>query len=200
MSGKGVVEAAVGLGSNLGDRLGYLCAARDRIAALPGTDSIEMSPVYETEPVGVAEAYQSMTYLNAVLLVRTTLDVEEWSRRLHALEDELYRVRTGERNAPRTIDIDLLTYGDVRMDRPDLRLPHPQCLTRRFVCQPLADLRPDYVVPGQSQTVAQILATLPERPWVRRYVQGDGEPAKAAERRRRPSKATGSNRGLSTEP
>ena len=64
---------------------------------------------------------------------------------------------------------DLLTYGDLRMDRPDLRLPHPQCLTRRFVCQPLADLRPDYVVPGQSRTVAQILATLPERPWVRRF-------------------------------
>ena len=163
------IEAAVGLGSNLGDRLAYLREARDRIAALPGTVSVEMSPVYETEPVGVAEAYREMTYLNAVLLVRTTLGVEEWSRRLHALEDELFRVRTGERNAPRTIDIDLLTYGDVRRDRPDLRLPHPQCLTRRFVCQPLADLRPDYVVPGQSRTVAEILASLPKRPWVRRF-------------------------------
>lgn len=166
------VEAAVGLGSNLGDRLGYLQEARDRIASLPGTVSVEMSPVYETEPVGVADSYRALTYLNAALLVRTTLGVEEWSRRLHALEDELYRVRTGERNAPRTIDIDLLTFGNLRMDRPDLRLPHPQCLTRRFVCQPLADLRPGYVVPGQSRTVAQILATLPERPWVRRYAPG----------------------------
>lgn len=163
------VEAAVGLGSNLGDRLGYLFEARDRIAALSGTVSVEMSPVYETEPVGVSEKYRAFTYLNAVLLVRTTLGVEEWSRRLHALEDELFRVRTGERNAPRTIDIDLLTYGDLQMDRPDLRLPHPQCLTRRFVCQPLADLRPGYVVPGQRRTIAEILATLPERPWVHRF-------------------------------
>ena len=162
-------EAAVGLGSNLGDRLGYLREARDRIAALPGTVSVEASPVYETEPVGVADAYRGLTYLNAVLLVRTLLDVEEWSRRLHALEDALFRVRTGERNAPRTIDIDLLTYGDARMDRPDLRLPHPQCLTRRFVCQPLADLRPGYVVPGQSRTIADLLASLPDRPWVRPF-------------------------------
>ncbi len=177
-----IVEAAVGLGSNLDraarnapgapaatSRLGFLQEAVDRISDLPGTVSVEASPVYETEPVGVPEEFRALTYLNAVLIVRTELDVEEWSRRLHALEDELYRVRTGVRNAPRTIDIDLLTFGEIRMDRPDLRLPHPQCASRRFVCQPLADLRPGLVLPGETRTISEILGSLPVRPWVRPF-------------------------------
>ena len=182
--------ALVALGSNLGDRLANLQAAHDLIASLPGTLSLEASPVYETEPVGVSDAHRSLTYLNAVLAVRTTLDVETWSLRLHAIEDALHRVRTGERNAPRPIDVDLITYGDVRMSRPDLTLPHPRAAERRFVLQPLADLRPDLVLPGESRTVSALLASLPSSPWVRATSfttlreggapKGQGEPAKTS--------------------
>lgn len=161
------VEAAVGLGSNLGDRLAHLREARARIAALAGVGTVWSSPVYETEPVGVPEAYRDRLFLNAVLVVETKLGVEDWSRELHGIEDALYRVRTGERNAPRTIDIDLLTYGDLRMARPDLTLPHPQCAARRFVCQPLADLRPDWVLPGRARSIREILSGLPAEPSVR---------------------------------
>ncbi len=162
-----VVKAAVGLGSNLGDRLGYLREARSRIAALPGVVALRSSPLYETEPVDVPSDYRELHYLNAVLMVETRIDVEEWSRVLHAIEDDLFRRRTGERNAPRTIDIDLLTYGMVQMSRPDLTLPHPQCTKRRFVCQPLADLEPDLRLPGEKLTIREILADLPESPVVR---------------------------------
>ena len=182
--------ALVALGSNLGDRLANLQAAHDLIASLPGTLSLEASPVYETEPVGVSDAHRSLIYLNAVLAVRTTLDVETWSLRLHAIEDALHRVRTGERNAPRPIDVDLITYGDVRMSRPDLTLPHPRAALRRFVLQPLADLRPDIILPGESRTVSALLASLPSSPWVRATSfttlreggapKGQGEPAKTS--------------------
>lgn len=162
-----MVEAAVGLGSNLGDRLAHLREARGRIAALAGVGAVASSPVYETEPVGVPDAYRDRLFLNAVLVVETTLSADDWSRALHAIENELFRVRTGERNAPRTIDIDLLTFGSLVVTRPDLTLPHPQCVRRRFVCQPLADVRPDWVLPGQSKRVLELLGDLPPTPSVR---------------------------------
>ena len=162
-------DAIVALGSNQGDRMRMLRAARDLVARLPGTLAIETSPVYETEPVGVAERHRERTYLNAVLAVRTTLDVETWSRQLHAIEDALGRVRTGEPNAPRPIDVDLVTFGDLRLSRPELTIPHPRAMGRRFVFQPLADLRPNLVLPCQTETVSSVLASLPETPWVRPF-------------------------------
>lgn len=115
------------------------------------------------------ERHKEKTYLNAILVVRTRLDVETWSRKLHSIEDALHRVRTGEANIPRPIDVDLLTYGDVQMARPDLTLPHPRALERRFVLQPLAELVPELVFPGATDSVAESLAKLPETPWVRRF-------------------------------
>lgn len=166
---RAVVEAAVGLGSNLGDRLENLRDARERIAALEGVRIVASSPLYETEPVDVPDAYRDLWFLNAVVIAETSLDVDDWSRRLHAIEDGLHRVRTGERNAPRTIDIDLLTYGNLSISRPDLTLPHPQCVRRRFVCQPLADLRPGLVLPGQTVPIARLLEKILKKSFVRRF-------------------------------
>ncbi len=180
------VLALVALGSNLGDRLRFLRAARDRIALLPRTRLLASSPVYETEPVHARsprpscaepsraepETVQDPPYLNAVLLCRTRLPPDDWSRRLHAIEDELGRVRTGVRDAPRTIDIDLLTYGSLRVRLPHLTLPHPEATLRRFVLQPLADLCPGLVLPGQTLPVSALLAALPATPWVRPYASG----------------------------
>ena len=162
------VEAAVGLGSNLGDRLAHLRDARNRLAHLPETRLLACSPVSETEPVDVPDAYRALEFLNAVLIFETSLTADAWSAALHGIEDALWRVRTGERNAPRTIDIDLLTFGRLALARPDLTLPHPQCTRRRFVCQPLADLRPDLLLPGEVRPLRDILETLPVRPAVRR--------------------------------
>ncbi len=166
-----LIEAAVGLGSNLGDRLANLRAARDCMDALRGVRLLDCSPVYETEPVDVPEAYREQCFLNAVLIFETNLSPGAWSDALHAIEDTLLRVRTGERNAPRTIDIDLLTYGDLVHARSDLTLPHPQCVHRRFVCQPFCDVRPGQILPGQTRTMLEILDTLPSTPAVRRFTQ-----------------------------
>jgi 2-amino-4-hydroxy-6-hydroxymethyldihydropteridine diphosphokinase len=87
------------------------------------------------------------------------------------VERELGRVRTGWHH-PRTIDVDLLYYGDAVRDEPHLRLPHPQIASRRFVCAPLAEVRPALRLPGLPGTVADLLAALPERPAARRVADG----------------------------
>lgn len=156
-----MVESAISLGSNVGDRLSALQTARDRIAALPRTRLIAQSPIYETEPVGVKPEYKHLLFLNAVVVFETEFDLRDWFDRLRATEFDLGRRRDGDRYAPRTIDIDLLYYGDVIMAEGDLRLPHPLWNRRRFVLQPLADVRPDLVLPGKSRAVRDILNELP---------------------------------------
>jgi 2-amino-4-hydroxy-6-hydroxymethyldihydropteridine diphosphokinase len=157
-------ESILSLGSNLGDRLGWLCAARAALAALPGTRLTASSRVYETEPVDVPEAWRAEGFLNAVVVVETSLAVEAFSDAIHAIEASLGRTRGPERHAPRTVDIDILSFGDLSSDRPNLRLPHPGWARRRFVCAPLADVRPDLVLPGQIRPVSAILAALPPGP------------------------------------
>ncbi len=159
--------AGIGLGTNLGDRIGHLKDARSELEALDGVKLLVASDVYETEPVGVPAEYAHMAFLNAVLLFDVELDVEEWSYQVHAIEDKLLRVRSEVRNTPRTIDLDLLFFGDVVMERPHLHLPHPQCRNRRFVCMPLCDVAPDLRLPGDDKrTIREVLATLPMSPIV----------------------------------
>lgn len=162
--------AGIGLGTNLGDRMGHLRNARAELEALEGVKLIAASNVYETEPVGVPKEYEHMAFLNAVLLFDVELDVEEWSRQVHAIEDKLLRVRTEVRNTPRTIDLDLLFFGDVVMERPHLHLPHPQCRNRLFVCKPLCDVAPDLCLPGDdNRTMREVLSSLPEKPKVNKF-------------------------------
>lgn len=152
---------ALSLGSNLGDRLAHLQAARDRIAALPGVAVADQAPIYETEPVGVKPEYAHLKYLNTVLIVRTARPVPEVHRDLALIETDLGRVRGADRFAPRTIDIDLL-YADDQVHRTaQLTLPHPRWAERRFVLQPLCDLCPDHVVPGTTRPLRDHLAALP---------------------------------------
>ena len=159
-------EAAIGLGSNIGDRLAHLCEAVARLSAIAGARLVCKSSVYETEPVDVPETFSGMKFLNAVAIFDVELDVEAWSREVHAIEDAMLRVRGTLPNTPRTIDLDLLYFGDAVMNRPHLHLPHPQCTARRFVCQPLAELRPGLVLAGESKSIAHILADLPKTPAV----------------------------------
>jgi 2-amino-4-hydroxy-6-hydroxymethyldihydropteridine diphosphokinase len=157
------------LGSCLGDRLGYLVAARDAIAQIPGVRVLAASPIYETEPVGVRPEFDSLTYLNAVLIIETDRSPEDLRARLAEIEAAAGRVRSEDRYAPRTLDIDIIYFGDQRHAAPNLTVPHPRWAERRFVVQPLADVRPDRVLPGCAFTAAQRLAELPPRPAVRRF-------------------------------
>jgi len=153
-------EAGFCLGSNLGDRLALLSAARDRLAATPGAALVAQSPVYETDPVGVRPEHARLKYLNAVVVLAADLDARAWLRRAAEIETELGRVRTEDRFAPRTMDVDLLYRGDDRFDDGGLTVPHPRWARRLFVVRPLADVRPDLRMPGDPRTVREHLAAL----------------------------------------
>lgn len=162
-----MTECALSLGSCLGDRLAHLRAARRAIAAIPGVRERAASPVYETEPVGVKPEFAELAYLNAVLIVETALDADALRAALAEIESAAGRVRSDDKYAPRTLDIDILYFGDQQRASPTLTLPHPRWAERRFVVQPLADVRPDLMLPGSAVSVAQRLAELPAAPAVR---------------------------------
>lgn len=145
----------LGLGSNLGDREGWIRQAVDRLAG-SGIEVQRLSSIYETEPQGLAD---QAWFLNAVAETRTELKPLELLARTQAVEHALERRRTVV-NGPRTIDIDILIYGDLVMDTPELTIPHPRYRDRRFVLAPLADLAPDLCDSVTGQTVAQMLAGL----------------------------------------
>jgi 2-amino-4-hydroxy-6-hydroxymethyldihydropteridine diphosphokinase len=145
------VIAYVGLGSNLGDRRGTIARALERLKPR------RVSEVLETEPWGVTE---QPPFLNAVAELETGLDAPGLLQRLLGIERELGRVR-GERWGPRTIDLDLLLYGDQRIETDSLAVPHPQIAQRRFVLRGLAELCPDRSVPGLGRTVRELLLGAP---------------------------------------
>lgn len=137
------VVAFLALGSNLGDRLAVLQRAVDLLAGIEGIEVLRSSRVYETEPVGPPQP----RYLNAVLEVRTRLAPGELLAACLGVEDALGRVRA-ERWGPRTVDVDVLTYGEEEIDGPDLTVPHPRMHERGFVLVPLLELTPDPPLPG----------------------------------------------------
>ena len=163
------MEYGLSLGSNLGDRQAWLACAAERVASLSSVRVIACSAIYETEPVDVRPEYRDSAFLNAVLIVAASDAPESLAERLRVIESELGRVRQEDRNAPRPIDIDLIYADTLQIETAGLTLPHPRWAARRFVVQPLADVRPDLVLPGQSRTVSQILATLPVRPAAERW-------------------------------
>jgi 2-amino-4-hydroxy-6-hydroxymethyldihydropteridine diphosphokinase len=163
------MEYGLSLGSNMGDRLAHLQSAQMQISKLSGISHITCSPIYETAAVGVRPEYQDMAYLNAVLVVTAAIEPKVLSDAIHAIEDDLGRVRTEDQFAPRPIDIDILYAGETLSEDDDLTLPHPRWAERRFVVQPLADVRPDLVFPGDNSTVREVLSQLPADPAVRCY-------------------------------
>jgi 2-amino-4-hydroxy-6-hydroxymethyldihydropteridine diphosphokinase len=126
----------LGLGSNVGDRLSALRAARDALARR--MEVVGASSVYETAPQG--EVTDQRDFLNAVLAVETDLDAHGLLDVCKEVERELGRRPTGVRHGPRPIDVDVLALGDLRVDDERLTLPHPQIASRRFVLEPLAEL------------------------------------------------------------
>lgn len=161
------MEVGLSLGSCLGERLAHLRRARAAIDALDCVRIVAASPIYETEPVGVKPEYANLPYLNAVLILETTRGAESLRSALAAIEQAAGRTRSEDKFAPRTLDIDILYAGDEQHNTPTLTVPHPRWANRRFVVQPLADVRPDLVLPGSVETVAQRLNEIPLTPAVR---------------------------------
>jgi 2-amino-4-hydroxy-6-hydroxymethyldihydropteridine diphosphokinase len=152
-----VARAYVGLGANIGPREATLLRAVDLIAVVPGVAVLELSSFRETEPVGITDQPE---FLNGALALDTTLSPRELLDALLAVERELGRVRIdGERWGPRTIDLDLLLYGDETIDEPGLTVPHPRLHERSFALEPLAELDPDVAIPGRGR-VSELLQQL----------------------------------------
>ena len=147
-------RVVIGLGSNLGESFGNLQGAVDALADTPDVWITGVSPVYESEPVGCPPG--SPNFLNAVVLVDTTLSAHRLLDRALAIEDAYDRDRSHGTNAPRTLDVDLIVVGDRRSDTDVLKLPHPQAHERAFVLQPWLDLEPDAEIPDVG-TVALLL-------------------------------------------
>lgn len=135
------------LGSNLGDRLANLQGGVDALCARPGLLGVEVSPVYETVPVG---GPAQPDYLNAVLVAVTTLSARAVLDRCREAESTLGRVRV-QRWGPRTLDVDVIAYGTEISDDPELILPHPRADERAFVLAPWHDLDPGAVIPGRGR-------------------------------------------------
>lgn len=135
----GLSLAALSLGSNVSPRREYLARAVEALSSLPSTKLVAESSVVETEGVDVPAQFSHLRFLNEAVLLRTGLEVEEFSRLMHLIEDRLGRKRT-IRNAPRTIDIDLVDFDSLHMDTDTLTLPHPRASMRDFVRIPLEEI------------------------------------------------------------
>ncbi|MBW0000523.1 MAG: 2-amino-4-hydroxy-6-hydroxymethyldihydropteridine diphosphokinase [Verrucomicrobia bacterium] len=155
------MRVGIALGSNLGDRLANLRRAFQavrRTAHAGDRDSILVSSVYETTPVGSEPG--AGLYLNAAIEIESALPADELLDRLREVESEMGRPSMRPRNAPRTIDLDILYAGDLVLRTAKLTVPHPRLAQRAFVLTPLAEIAPALVVPGQSKSVAQLLSEL----------------------------------------
>jgi 2-amino-4-hydroxy-6-hydroxymethyldihydropteridine diphosphokinase len=150
-----VTRAYVGLGANLGPREVTLLRAADLLAAADGVEVVAVSQLRETEPVGVVE---QPSFLNGAVAIDTSLTARALLELLLEIERSLGRVRT-ERWGPRTVDLDLLVYGDERIDEEGLHVPHPRLHERRFALEPLAELDPTLELPGLG-SVSTVLAEL----------------------------------------
>ena len=162
------MEVILSLGSNVGDRRDWLKRACEAFACWPHTSIVAQSPLYETEPVEVPSTFTDQLFLNQVVIVTTSLTSLTFSRAVHALEHNLGRTRTATYGMPRTLDIDIIAFGQLCQNTPDLILPHPRARLRRFVLQPLVDLRPDYSFPQDSRSASSYLKALPPSPRVTR--------------------------------
>lgn len=148
---KQTVECYIGLGSNMGDSRATIAEALKRLNQLPGVAVDAVAPLYRTAPVGYADQDH---FINTVARVSTTLMPRQLLAGLQQIENDLGRVRV-IRWGPRTVDLDILLYGQQTINEPDLQVPHPRMGQRAFVMVPLADLNPGLTVGGE---MAQVLA------------------------------------------
>jgi len=164
------MRTAVALGSNIGDRLENLRAARKAVLGLTNVEPpILSSAVYETEPVGCEPG--AGKFLNAVVELEYDDDPQRLFEQLIQIEEGLGRKRDHPRNVSRTIDIDLLYCGGQLINDKRLQLPHPRLHLREFVLQPLADIRPALMLPNQKKNIRELLTEVERSGQVIRFAE-----------------------------
>lgn len=163
-------NAWLSLGANLGDAAGTIDRAVDQIDQLPGTNVVDVSPLYRTAPVGYTD---QPPFLNLAVSVRTDLSPEDLVAACRTIEQSLGRLER-PRWHEREIDIDLLIYDGARIDRPGLTVPHPRMNERAFVMIPLGDIAPDLIHPVTGETIAAIRDRIPPDPleWIEQVAEG----------------------------
>lgn len=164
------VRAYIGLGSNLDDPLSQVTRALAALEALPASRCVAQSSLYRSQPLGEAE---QPDYVNAVALIETRLPALALLQALFDIERRHGRTRrAGERWMPRTLDLDLLLYGELQCGDPCLTLPHPELVRRDFVLYPMSEIDPELVIPGAGH-LRDCLLRCPQRGLVR--VRNDNE-------------------------
>ena len=141
-----MTRACVGLGANLGDPQDQIRAALAALGGIPKTQLLQHSSLYKSAPIGNTKQPE---FVNAVALIETALAPRALLEALLAIEQRYGRTRSTA-NAPRTLDLDLLLYGELTIDEPGLAVPHPRMHSRAFVLAPLAEIAPDIEIPGQG--------------------------------------------------
>ena len=139
-----MTQAVVSLGTNIEPRERRLADARAAIAAIPVTRLVKASTIRETEPVDVPEEFRDKRFLNQIVVCETTLEAHDFLRKMQSIETAQGRVRGSVRNVPRTIDLDLIAFGGLVLNEPELTLPHPRARERAFVLEPLAEVLPGF--------------------------------------------------------
>jgi 2-amino-4-hydroxy-6-hydroxymethyldihydropteridine diphosphokinase len=159
------MRAGIAFGSNLGDRLANLKGARLRVEQLPKVQPpVVASAIYETEPVDCEPG--APKFFNAVIEIDYSGEAAELLRELRGIEADYGRAPKHTQNVSRSLDLDLLYFGTMETSSPELQVPHPRILGRRFVLEPLHDVRPDLILPAQTKTVGALLQDLPATPRV----------------------------------
>jgi 2-amino-4-hydroxy-6-hydroxymethyldihydropteridine diphosphokinase len=161
----------IAIGTNLGDRLANLQRGVSTLVERVQPTAIIAGALYETDPVDCAPGTQA--FLNSVIEIEAACTPQELHAHLQAIEQAMGRPAIREQNSPRALDLDVLYAGDFVSDDPQLIVPHPRLHLRRFVLQPLADIRPDLTLPGHSFSIAQHLAALQDDPMEVRLVTKD---------------------------
>jgi len=151
------VIAYIGLGSNLASPVAQIKSARTAIAVIAGVQELGFSSLYSSAPMGPQD---QPDYVNAVMAIATDLSPIALLRCLQDIENNQGRVRTGEQWGARTLDLDVLLYGDQKIDLPDLTVPHKGLAERVFVLYPLFEIAPQLVVPGKGR-IADLVAACP---------------------------------------
>lgn len=165
----------IALGSNLGDRLNNLQQAVEQLLqAQPSAKIIAAAPLYETAPVDCPEGSQA--FYNTVFEIAIDLEPLGMLRQIQSLEAFLGRPSEHEHHVPRTVDLDILYADKAVLQHPELILPHPRMTQRRFVMQPLADIRPELILPTETYNIAKLLAALDSHEPPLRFVQKEWLP------------------------
>ncbi|HET7581016.1 MAG TPA: 2-amino-4-hydroxy-6-hydroxymethyldihydropteridine diphosphokinase [Bacillales bacterium] len=163
-------RAFIGLGSNIGDRMGQLHKALTLLDEYPKVTVTRLSSIYETDPVGYTD---QTNFLNMVAEVSTDLSPHELLETALAVEKRLGRKRS-VRWGPRTIDLDILVYDQVNIETDVLHIPHPRMRERAFVLIPLAEMNPAFHIPGSQLPLTDYIQQIPDREGVRLWKQNNG--------------------------